>query len=142
MKNISSSSHQDEVAALWRKRLVEAFWTWLLSLVFMIVVPCLPLAIEAAKNTGVVKPDSLYMTAAVLAASYGIATDHMAFRFGYSCGFFAPLILLYQPETGPKWVSSGWAVEFMVAVATLHALERFRMHVVLNRGFPDWLKGP
>src|ERR1700730_18524926 len=78
----------------WHERLIESFWTWLLSLIFMIGVPCLPLAIEAAKNTGKVRPDSYYMTAAVLAASYGIATNHKAFMVGYSCGFLAPIILL------------------------------------------------
>jgi hypothetical protein len=128
-------------AASWRKRLEDAFWTWLLSLIFMIGVPSLPLGIEAAQNMGTVEPYSYYLTAAVLAASYGISSDHNSFRCGYGAAFLGTIVLLFQPKIGPTWVGSGWAAKFMLAVATTHAMERFRWHIVLNRKFPDWLQG-
>jgi hypothetical protein len=123
------------------KSLAEAFWTWLLSLVFMIGLPSLPLGIEAAQNMGHVEPYSYYLTAAVLAASYGISSDHNSFRCGYVSVFLGTLVLLFQPKAGPTWFAPGWASNFMIVTATIHASERFKWHVVLNRRFPDWLEG-
>lgn len=119
----------------------DPFGTWLFSLGCMIILPSLPLLVEAARNIGVVRPDSLYLTAAVLAASYGIASLGNLFRFCYLCTFLAALALDDQPQTGPKLVGGIASTVIFFLVAGIQAIERFRWHVNLNFKFPDWLEG-
>jgi hypothetical protein len=120
--------------------LAGKFSTWLFSLGCMIAVPCLPLGIEAAKHTGTIKPESYFLTAAVLAATFGLSSESNFFRFGYIMAFLGTISLDFQPEQGEAWLSVDWAAKFMFAVAILHAIERFTWHIVLDRRFPDWLR--
>jgi hypothetical protein len=94
MTRIKPSSPPNENAtpvetttASWRGWLVQAISTWLFSVMITLGVPSLPLAIEAAKHVGKVQPESYYLTAAVLSASFGIASDHHLFRCGYISDF-------------------------------------------------------
>jgi hypothetical protein len=136
----STPPHQI-IPAVQKKRDGGPFSNWLLSLGCMIVVPCLPLFIEAAKHEGFIKPDTLYVTGAVLAASYGLGSLHNLFRFGYLCLFVGMIALDFQPEEGKQWLPKEWAFWLMVVVAATQAVERFTWHVAQNRLFPDWLEG-
>lgn len=113
---------------------------WLLSVGFMIIVPCLPIFIEAVRNEGTIKADTYYITGAVLAASYGIASLHHLFRFGYLCLFVGTLSLDFQPEGSGKLLQGWLPMGLMIAVVFTQAIERFGWHVVQNRRFPDWLE--
>jgi hypothetical protein len=40
------------------------------------------------------------------------------------------------------WISGHPALDLLITVGALHAIERFIWHMVQDRRFPDWLKGP
>lgn len=114
--------------------------TLLLALVLFILVPMLPVLIEWAK-TNSVKNDNYLITASVLAASLGVSAEHDFYRAGYSIIFLVTITLYGLVVGGP--IASGvdrYAWVLLLAVAILHASERFWWHIVLSRSLTDTFK--
>ncbi|MBV9393943.1 MAG: hypothetical protein JOZ84_05980 [Methylobacteriaceae bacterium] len=99
------------------------------------------------------------MTAAVLAVGFGFTAEGNFTRAAYLLLFFFCIGYDFQPE-GPKgdtahaggaipiaqatltgWFFDHLALCALIAVAVIHMVERFNWHVVLDRKFPDWLRG-
>ncbi len=164
---------QPSPATKGRRALGGRVGVWTLSIAAVVIIPMLPLLVEARKNAGVVKEENYLLTAAVLAAGFGFTSEGNFFRAAYILVFLA-CIVFDQPDaaagatlTGPATVTAiqpsplvafasahsawagdaiGWildhaALDMVLAVAVLQAIERFVWHVVLDRRFPDWLKG-
>lgn len=65
---------------------------YLLSLVCLIIVPVMPLGVEAVKHGGVVVAENYLLTAAVLAAGYAVSTQRMLFIALYILGFILCMV--------------------------------------------------
>jgi hypothetical protein len=139
------------IQSLWDRLMV-----WLMSLMAIVVVPLLPLFVEFEKHSGVVKDESLYMTAAVLAAGYGFTSEGNGFRAGYTGLFLWSVAANYKPEQAERVaaaaqatataIETNWPFDHAAIVAILiticlHASERFAWHVLGDRRFPDYLEG-
>jgi hypothetical protein len=121
-------------------RLKKGIPTWLISVAATVILPLFPAYVDAIKHADWnAQPETYYTTAAVMAVLFGFGSDLNLFRFCYILIFLGIIGLEFQPQRDPMYEK--WAVIFMIAVAMLHAIERFRWHVVLDREFPDWLKG-
>ncbi|MBB3394187.1 MULTISPECIES: hypothetical protein [unclassified Rhizobium] len=134
-----------------RRRLM----VWLMSLMAIIVVPLLPLFVEFEKHAGLIKDESYYMTAAVLAAGFGFTSEGYGFRAGYIALFLWCIVADYRPEQAEQavgaintvqaistqsWIFGHAALVAIILTVLLHAIERFAWHVVYDRRFPDYLE--
>lgn len=123
------------------KRYLDGLSTYALSLLATLLLPALPLPIEWLK-TDHVEPESYLITVAVLAAGFGFSAEHNSYRAGYGLLFLTGLILDIVGKSGKvASQADGYAWVLLLAVAALHGSERFWWHVVLDRPFPDGLKG-
>lgn len=126
-------------------RNTDGFGTCLLSVIFTIMVPCLPIGIEWLR-TGNVIPDSFLITAAVLSALYGCSAESNLFRAFYSFMFLVSLVIdAFGGNTASSSVGATagqYAGTLLAAVALVHASERLWWHVVWDRPFPDFLQRP
>ena len=111
---------------------------WILSIIATLILPCLPLGIELFR-AGKVTSDTIYVTAAILSASFAFTAEHVLFFCMYLLLFVVTLLL--DLETGPQHSFSleAWAGTLLFVVSLLHATERFWWHVVLDRPFPERL---
>jgi hypothetical protein len=109
---------------------------WLLSVIATLVLPCLPLFIEWLKD-GRIKPETIFVTAAILAATFAFTAEHVILFSAYLLFFLVNLLL--DVTTGPSRpvALDHWAGILLAGVAILHAGERFWWHVVLDRSFPE-----
>lgn len=115
---------------------VDALSRWLFSILCTIGIPCVPILIEFMK-TDTVDRGSYLLVAAVLAAAFGVPAEHYLFRFGYGILFLITLLLdtvTLSPSVAV--IADRYAGSLLLAVAILHASERFRWHVMLRRPFP------
>jgi hypothetical protein len=119
----------------------------------MIVVPMLPVAIEALKHSGSVMPETFLLTAAVLAVGYGFSSQEPLSWAAYGFIFLACLVYDAAPDlTVPKiwwprfmkefgdWITDHLPLSLMLLVSVLHTGERLIWHVVRDQPFPDWRK--
>lgn len=91
---------------------------------------------------GTIAPDMYYLTGAVLCASYGIASLHHLYRFGYLCLFVGLLSVDFKPEGGASQLLNGMVpIGVMLVVVIIHAIERYDWRMPQNRLFPDWREG-
>jgi hypothetical protein len=155
------SALPDPSQASSRPSLKDRLSTWLLCIVALVMAPLFPLFVEGTKNSWVVAPENVLLTAAVLAVGYGFSSEGTFFRAAYAMTFLLAVGLDFQPTasqialptatSGPSslWASiaaaSGWvkghvALEVLFGVTVLQSIERFNWHVGLDRRFPDWLK--
>jgi hypothetical protein len=149
-----------------RPNLRSRFGNWAFSLVAMIVIPLFPLFVEAMKNHGKIRDENYLLTGAVLAATFGFTSEGNLFRAAYVLLFLASLGYDFHPESMPAqrsatpwtsaiittapgifgnsldWISGHPAIDLLIMVGGLHVIERFIWHLVQDRRFPDWLKGP
>lgn len=105
------------------------------AIMAIIAFPCLPVFIEWYR-TGIVKSDTYYITAAVLAAAFAVTAEHIAFIGLYITSFVVNLILdmVHGPFSDEV---DHWAGVVLAVVCAMHASERVWWHVVLDRPFPD-----
>lgn len=137
--------------------LVERLGTWFFAVVAIIIMPLLPLLVEAAKNDLEVKPENLLLTAAVLGIGFAFSSESNLFRASYGLIFFFSIGLNYHsgdqqinavtaadPAVGAAPHHDSWLFGhpgyFVSAVCILHAVERMNWHVGKRKKFPDWLK--
>ena len=137
----------------------DRFTTWLLAVAAIIVLPCFPLFVEAMKNGGEIRSEDYLLTAAVLAAGYGLASEGNLFRTGYLLIFLFGIGYDFKPEAsavghlaaagpaGADWLQRLWRWPWshpppasLISVAVLHAIERLQWHIGWDRKFPDWRK--
>ncbi len=134
--------------------LSERFGTWFFAVVAVIIMPLLPLLVEAAKNNLEMKPENLFLTTAVLAVGFGFSSESNLFRASYALLFFFSIGLDFHSDNAGaapagsivmavsnqnNWLF-GHPGYFLIAVCVLHAIERLHWHVGEKRKFPDWLK--
>jgi len=131
-----------------------------LSVGCIVVVPLFPIFVECVKNEGHVRSESFLLTAAVMAAGYGFASEDDLARAAYLVLFLASIgfdfkssdIMLY-PTTSPAGAASPWqagyfihliksnfCVLLLVLTSAVQTVERLSWHVILDRRFPDWVK--
>lgn len=67
---------------------IERFGTWFLAVVAVIVMPLLPLLVEAARNNLEIRAENLLLTTAVLAVGFGFSSESNLFRASYALLFF------------------------------------------------------
>jgi hypothetical protein len=120
--------------------------------VAIIIMPLLPLLVEAARNNLQIKGENLLLTTAVLAVGFGFSSESNLFRASYALLFFFAIGLDFHPEAqgraeplavetvqGNAWLFAHPGY-FVIAVCGLHAIERLDWHVAKKRRFPDWLR--
>jgi hypothetical protein len=121
-------------------------WVWAVFAVF--VVPLFPVFVEAVKK-GMVAPETFLLTAAVLAAGYGFSSEMPLFWAIYGIIFLASIGYDFKPDAALPdflkgfgvWIFHNPQLSILLLTGLLHAIERFRLHVVLDRPFPDWRQG-
>lgn len=109
---------------------------WLLSVVAMVFLPCLPVIIEWLR-TGDVKEDTLTITVAVMAAGFIFTASHVLLLSSYIILFIGSLLLNTAVSPATPINVHRWDVIVLAVVATLHAVERLGWHVVLSQPFPE-----
>jgi len=136
--------------------LSERFGTWFFAVVAVIVMPLLPLLVEAAKNNLEMKPENLFLTTAVLAVGFGFSSESNLFRASYALLFFFSVGLDFHSDSQKAGVGNvpatanavsdqnnwlfGHPGYFVIVVCLLHAIERMYWHIGEKKKFPDWLK--
>lgn len=109
---------------------------WLFSIVATIAAPCLPIFIELLRK-GQVASDSIYITAAVMAAAFAVSAEHVLYRVLYIALFVINLV--FNNSAGPFSAQlETWAGTLLTLVALLHVSERIWWHIVLDRPFPEY----
>lgn len=110
--------------------------TWILAIIATLVLPCLPLGIEWLKD-GHIKPGTILVTAAVLAATFAFTAEHVIFFSTYLILFL--INILFDMSAGPNQPVrlDQWSGTLLYGVAILHGMERFWWHVVFDRSFPE-----
>ena len=68
--------------------LSERFGTWCFAVAAIVIMPLLPLLVEASKNDLVIKSENLFLTTAVLAVGFGFSSESNLFRASYTVLFF------------------------------------------------------
>ncbi len=138
--------------------------TWFFAVSAVIVMPLLPLLVEAARNDLDIRGENILLTIAVLAVGFGFSSESNLFRASYLLLFFFSIGLDFHPDdavlrAGPHAFSATSAAadensivslrnswmfshpsSFLIAVCVLHAIERLYWHVGQKRQFPDWRK--
>jgi hypothetical protein len=117
----------------------DGFGIFVLSVLAVIVLPCLPVILEWIHISHVGNATKT-ITTAVLAAGFIFSAEHNVLRVIYAILFLAGFSLTLG--TGPQSPVGidNWDGTLLLAVALIHAAERFFWHVFLERPFPDWLK--
>jgi hypothetical protein len=110
-----------------------------LSLIAMLVLPCLPLAIEWLHSSHIANGTKT-VTAAVLSSGFLFSAEHYVYRSVYAVLFLGSLLLTFAvgPES-PAGIER-WDGTFLLVVALFHCSERLYWHVFLDRPFPDWVR--
>jgi hypothetical protein len=136
---------------------------WFFSVVALVIIPMFPLFVEAVRHEWKIVPENYLMTAAVLAAGYGFASEGNWFRAAYTLVFLYSVGYDFRPtaeataEASAKtdeigttlgailthiwtWIAAHPQLDPVLFVAGLQSIERFSWHVVFGRLFPDWRK--
>jgi hypothetical protein len=107
---------------------------WLCILLAVIGVPCLPVLLRLLR--GQPPTEEYLLTSVILSATYFFGTVSWFYRFFYAALFSAnALISASNVGTFPSLVHSGGTL--LIALAFLHAAERFGWHVVNDYPFPE-----
>lgn len=124
---------------------INAYWSrfrsgvgnLLMSTVFVIIIPCLPVFIEWIAK-GEPGHETMAITAAVLAAAFGVTAEDNSYRSIYVLLFILALVvytlLLVGGKLSPMLDGHVWVL--LIATCALHMTERTWWHLILNRPFP------
>lgn len=115
--------------------LLDKLGTWLTSLLFTLFIPCLPIVVELLKKFHVDK-ENIVITVSVLAATFGITAGHKLSQVCYILLFITALLINTISGGLAAQMVADYSGTLLVAVALLHASERFHWHIVLDRPFP------
>lgn len=119
----------------------DKLFLWLCSLLAVIGVPCVPIFLEWLK-TGIVTSNTYFITSIVLNATYFFGTESWFYRFWYGALFGINCLLDGTPPSSPVHTVVDHGGALLIAVAVLHASERFGWHVFQDRPFPDTVRNP
>ncbi|HEY1934306.1 MAG TPA: hypothetical protein VGG99_20040 [Acetobacteraceae bacterium] len=103
----------------------------------MIVIPLFPLFVEAMKNRGSIRGESVLLTGAVLAATFGFTSEGNLFRAAYMLLFLASVGYDFHPDINRAlpapagvlgWIFDHPAIDLLTLVGLVDAMERFIWH--------------
>jgi hypothetical protein len=117
-------------------------YTWIYSVVAVIVVPCFPIFVEFAKNN-LVDKTTFVLTNAIFSGAFLFTAGNKLCRAIYFF-MFVICVIIYSMTVGdeaamnPNFAATldkyaGWA---LLGVSVVQSAERFWWHVVEKRTFP------
>jgi hypothetical protein len=123
------------------RSLTKNFPSWFASVTCVIIMPCLPVIIEWMRS-GYDKSDTMTLTAAVLSIGFCVTTESIMLFFVYFLLFLTNILVNTVVGPNSPVILTGWEGYLLLGVIGLHAIERGRWHVVLDRPFPDtqWMR--
>ncbi len=120
------------------ERRIDLIGVFLTSLVFVLVIPALPIILEYFKNKGHILKSDIYIVSIILASSFGISAEKSYSRVIYIGLILTSFVEFYVTPSGitaPRieW-HDFWA---FIGICLLQMSERFWWHVVDEKPFPD-----